>query len=138
MTYLKPIPAADVETAPFWAACREHKLIIQRCRSCGHKRFPPTRFCSECQSAEQDWTESSGRGVIFSWIVVRHPVPKEAFAPDVPYIVALVDLEEGVRMPANLEGCAPEAVRGSMPVMVGFRAVTPDVTLPVFKPALED
>ena len=135
MSYNKPVPAPDSESRPFWDACRQHKLLIQRCDSCGQNRFPPTTFCPHCQSGDTKWVAASGRGTVFSWIVVRHPVPKEVYAPDVPYVVAIIELAEGVRMVGNIEGCVPEAVAAKMPVSVGFRDVSPDLTLPVFSPS---
>lgn len=135
MTYAKPLPVVDVETRPFWDACREGKLKIQRCTNCGHKRFPPTFYCSKCNSPGHDWIESSGRGRVFSWIVVRHPVPREVYAADVPYVVALIELDEGVRIASNIVGIEPEKVTANMPVRVIFKSVTPEITLPIFEPA---
>jgi uncharacterized OB-fold protein len=137
MTYAKPLPAADVETKPFWDGCREGKLLLQRCTQCGHVRFPPTHFCAKCDSAGCEWIESSGRGRVFSWIVVRHPVPRDVYAADVPYVVALVALDEGVRIPSNIIGIAPDQVTADMPVRVVFREATPEITLPQFEPATE-
>lgn len=134
MSYAKPLPVADSETRPFWDACQSGKLTIQRCISCGHVRFPPTRFCSKCRSAECEWIESKGQGRVFSWIVVRHPVPRDVYAKDVPYVVALIELDEGVRIPSNIVDCTPEDVTAGMPVSVTFRAVTPEITLPLFQP----
>ena len=79
--------------------------------------------------------EASGRGRVFSWIVVRHPVPKEVYADEVPYIVAIVALVEGVRMVGNLVGIDPDQVTADMPVVVRFDNVTDDITLPAFAPA---
>jgi uncharacterized OB-fold protein len=135
MTYSKPLPVLDPESRPFWEACKQHKLRFQRCRACSHPRLPATSFCPKCQSPEFDWVDASGRGKVFSWIVVRHPVPRDVYAQDVPYVVALVQLEEGPRLPTNIVGCAPEAVTAYMPVQVTFRDVTPEITLPVFEPA---
>ncbi|HTJ65759.1 MAG TPA: Zn-ribbon domain-containing OB-fold protein [Alphaproteobacteria bacterium] len=135
MSYEKPLPALDPESTPFWQACKEHTLKIVKCGACGHLRFPPTSFCPACNSDRIEWVEASGKGTVFSWIVVRHPVPKDVYAGDVPYVVALVTLEEGVRMPTNIVGCAPEDVTAYMPVRVQFRDVTPEITLPVFAPA---
>jgi hypothetical protein len=132
---MKPLPAPDPESAPFWEACKAHTLKIVRCLDCGHVRFPPTSFCPHCQSARHKWVEASGKATVFSWIVVRHPVPKDVYAGDVPYIVALVTLEEGVRMPTNIIDCAPEAVTANMKLTVRFRDVTPEISLPVFAPA---
>ncbi len=97
-------------------------------------RFPPTRFCPHCQSVAAEWIAASGNATVFSWIVVRHPAPRDIYAADVPYIVALVTLEEGVRMPTNIVDCAPGDVTASMSVRVLFRDVTPEISLPVFSP----
>ena len=71
---------------------------------------------------------------MFSWIVVRHPVPRDIYAQDVPYVVALVELVEGVRIPSNIVECTPEDISAGMPVKVVFRPVTADITLPLFEP----
>jgi uncharacterized OB-fold protein len=132
--WTKPIPAPDSDSAPFWDACKEHRLTVQRCRSCGTLRFPPNRTCADCRSTDMEWTGVSGRATLYSWIVVRHPVPREVYAGDVPYVVALVDLEEGVRMVSNLEGCAPEKVESGMPLEVVFQAGQGGFVLPKFVP----
>ncbi len=137
MSYAKPLPVVDVETKPFWDACKQGKLMLQRCTQCGHYRFPPTYFCSKCRSAECEWVESKGHGRVFSWIVVRHPVPRDVYATDVPYVVALVELDEGVRIPSNIVGIVPEKVTAGMPVRVIFRQATPEITLPLFELASE-
>jgi uncharacterized OB-fold protein len=107
---------------------------LQRCGDCGRYRFPAARLCPHCRSARSEWVAASGNGTIFSWIVVRHPVPRDVYAGDVPYVVALVELDEGVRMPSNVVGCTPEEIYAGMPVSVVFRQVTPQVTLPLFTP----
>jgi uncharacterized protein len=135
VSYLKPLPVLDPETRPFWEACQRGRLMLQRCSDCSHVRFPPTYFCARCRSEKCEWIESKGEGRVFSWIVVRHPVPRDMYALDVPYVVALIELAEGVRIPSNIVGCAPEEVTAGMPVSVVFRAVTPDITLPLFLPA---
>jgi uncharacterized OB-fold protein len=134
MPYMKPLPVLDPESTPFWEGCRAHVLKIVRCANCGTHRFPPTSFCPACQSPAHEWIEATGKATVFSWIVVRHPVPKDVYAGDVPYIVALVTLEEGVRMPTNIVDCAPEDVTADMKLTVRFRDVTPEIALPVFAP----
>jgi uncharacterized OB-fold protein len=134
MSYAKPLPVPDADSRPFWEGCHHHKLLIMRCNRCGQVRFPPTTFCSRCQAHEHLWIESTGRGRVFSWIVVRHPVPQEVYAEDVPYIVAVVELEEGVRIPSNIIDCTPELVRAGLPVHVVFRDVNDQISLPVFRP----
>lgn len=136
MTYAKPLPVPDPDSAHFWAGCRSHRVLIQRCRSCGTYRFPAGPVCPSCRSREADWIEAPGRGTVFGWIVVRHPVPRSVYQEDVPYIVALVTLEEGVRMATNIIGCEPEAVTAGMEVELTFHDVTVDISLPKFRPVI--
>jgi hypothetical protein len=79
-------------------------------RSARTPRFPPGPQCLQCGCESSTGSNASGRARVYSWIVVRHPVPAPIYAGDVPYVVALVELEEGVRMPTNIVDCAPEAV----------------------------
>lgn len=132
--YLRPVPVPDHQSAPFWQACREHRLALQKCGGCGTFRYPPRPVCPSCRSRGVEWTNLSGRGTVFSWITVVHPVPREVYAQDVPYVVALIDLEEGTRIASNIIGCDPAAVHGGMAVEVVFDDVTPEVTLPKFRP----
>jgi uncharacterized protein len=129
----KPSPVVDHLSEPFWRGCREDRLLIQACDACATPRFPPGPLCHACGSDRSRWIEASGRGRVYSWIVVRHPIPAEIYASEVPYVVALVELDEGVRMPTNLVGCAPEALTADMRVEVCFRDVG-DVRLPQFRP----
>lgn len=131
--YAKPLPVPDPDSAPFWDGCRDGRLLLQRCSACQAWRFPPERYCPHCQSAESAWVEASGRGRVYSWIVVHHPVPRDLYAGEVPYVVALIDLEEGARIASNIAGCAPEDVVADMPVEVSFEAVTDEITLPKFQ-----
>lgn len=132
--YNKPLPVPDADTEPFWTACRQGRLTVQCCSACGAKRLPPERFCPHCHSPDSTWEAVSGRGTVYSWIVVRHPVPGDVYGGDVPYVVALIDLAEGVRMASNIIDCEPDAVRAEMAVEVVFDPVTETVTLPKFRP----
>lgn len=134
MTYIKPRPQPDPSTAPFWDACRSHRLVIQQCTKCGKTRFPPTAYCPQCHAKEHEWIESRGRGRVYSWIVVEHPIPADVYRGDVPYVVALIDLDEGVRIVSNVVECDPYAVTADMPVQVRFDDVSDDLTLPRFTP----
>jgi uncharacterized OB-fold protein len=138
VTYHKPLPAPDPESQPFWDGCARHELLLPRCTDCGSYRFPPTTFCPECRSAETEWKESGGLGKVFSWIVVRHPVPRDVYADDVPYVVAIVELEEGVRMVANIKCDNVDAVAADMPVQIGFADVKEGMSLPFFRPRRHD
>ena len=131
--YKKPLPVPSELSAPFWEACRRHELVIQRCQNCKALRFPPAILCPECLSEATEWQKVSGRGKIFSFVVF-HRVYHPAFEADIPYTVALVELEEGPRLISNIVGCRPEQVTCDMPVEVVFEDATPKVTLPKFRP----
>lgn len=132
-TTMQPVPKPDSESAPFWDNARAGVLSVQRCESCGLHRLPATTYCPGCRSAQMQWVPCSGRGKIFSWIVVRHPVPAAAYASEVPYVVALVTLEEGPRMVSNIVDCASSDIHADMPVQVGFTE-RDGFALPVFRP----
>jgi len=134
MSAAQPVPVPDALTEPFWAGCREGRLLVQGCRDCGRSRFPPAPICPHCGSPRSGWIEASGRARIYSWIVVRHPVPAEVYAEEVPYVVALVELDEGVRMPTRIVDCEPEAVSAGMAVEVVFRPHGENFRLPLFRP----
>ncbi|MBI2207241.1 MAG: Zn-ribbon domain-containing OB-fold protein [Candidatus Rokubacteria bacterium] len=98
-----PLPAVTPETAPYWDGARDGKLLLQRCLACRAVRFYPRRTCPACWSPDVEWIEASGRGRIASFTVIHRP-PAPAFAGRVPYVVALIDLDEGPRMMANVVG----------------------------------
>ena len=110
---------------------REHRLLIQRCAGCGALRHPPRPMCPRCQSLEWDTVEATGRGTVYSFVIPHHP-PLPWF-PE-PYVVALVDLEEGTRLVSNVVGIAPDAVTIGMPVQVRYEHFEGDVVLPLFEP----
>jgi hypothetical protein len=89
-------------------------------------------MCPSCQATETDWQEASGRGTVYSWVVAAHPV-HPTLADQVPYVVGLVELEEGVRVVANVTGCEPEEVAAGMPVELYFEDVAAEVRLPNFR-----
>ena len=126
--------SVDPSTEPFWQAARERRLVAPRCADCGTFRLPPTPFCWRCQSAAVDWTELSGRGVVYTYTVVRHAT-HAALAGHLPYVIAIVELAEGPRIVTGLTGCDPADVRAGMAVQVRFEAVTDQVALPYFEPS---
>jgi uncharacterized protein len=128
----RPRPALTQDNAFWFEGAREHKLLIQRCASCGKLRHPPRPMCGECRSLEWDTVEASGRGTVYSYVVNHHPqVP----AFDYPLAVGLVELEEGTRLVANVVGVEPADVHVGMPVEVEFVDHDPELTLPAFHPA---
>jgi hypothetical protein len=126
------VPAPDPLTQPYWDAAAERRLIVQRCLACGHHQHYPRGHCTRCWRTELDWTESSGRGTVHSFTVVRR-TREPGFADAVPYVYALIDLEEGARLAANVVELEAEDVQVGMPVRVAFRRRGP-VSLPLFAP----
>jgi len=130
---MKIIPAADELTAPYWSAARERRLVIQRC-ACGRLTHPPVASCPQCHGNDFTWSEMSGRGTVYAFTVVHHSVhPVSADA--IPYVIVLVELDEGPRMLTNLRHCDPETVRVGLAVQVIFEDTDETVTLPQFAPA---
>ncbi len=132
--YSKPLPVPDLVTARFWEAAREHKLLLQRCGDCGVFQFFPQSHCRSCLSESLNWVEASGRGTIYSYTIIRR-APSAAFVQDIPYVVTLVELDEGVRMMSNVVGCVPEEVSVGMKVEVLFDHATDEIAIPKFRPA---
>ena len=129
----KPLPEITPAMAPFWEAARRHQLVVQRCTGCGALRFPARELCSRCLSCEADWVPVSGRGTVFSYAVM-HQVYHPGFADDVPYAIVVVELEEGARLLSHVVACPVRELAIGMPVEVTFETVTPEVTLPKFRP----
>jgi uncharacterized protein len=132
--YAKPLPSPDPETRPFWEALRGHRLLYQSCGGCGAGFAPYQAICPKCWSGDVVDCEASGRGTVYTFSTVyRAPMP--AFKPDLPYVVAIVELEEGVYLTTNLVGCSADDVRIGMQVEVVFEDVTDGFTLAKFRPA---
>jgi hypothetical protein len=129
--YAKPLPTLNEENRPFWDACRSGKLALQKCEQ-GHLRYPISAVCPQCLSTQYTWSEVSGRGTVFSYIVF-HQAYHPAFKADLPYNVALVQLEEGPRMYSNIVGTPNDRVRIGDAVEAVFDAVTPEITIPRFR-----
>ena len=128
------LPTPDEDTQPWWDAAREGKLLIKRCGACGKAHFYPRPFCPHCWSPDVAWEEASGKATLYTYSIVRrNDLPP--FPSRVPYVAAVVDLEEGPRMQTNLEGCAEADIAIGMPLQVAFRKETEEFTVPVFRPA---
>jgi uncharacterized OB-fold protein len=128
-TYNKLVPEPTQHSARYWQGLNERRLLLQKCPRCGKIRHYPQPMCPACHSMEVTWIEASGRGKVHSWTVAHH-----AFHPgtrdDLPYLLATVDLEEGVRMNAQLRGVAAETMYIGLPVRVAFETVKDGLTLP--------
>ncbi|MFP8877966.1 MAG: Zn-ribbon domain-containing OB-fold protein [Myxococcota bacterium] len=127
-----PLPRPTDLSKPHWDGCRDGVLRVQRCSACGAFVFIPQPICTACQGDHLEWVESSGRGRVYSFTTVHRP-PRPAF--DTPYVVAIVELEEGWHMLTNIIGCSPESVQVDMPVEVSFERMSEQITLPMFRPA---
>jgi uncharacterized OB-fold protein len=134
VTYTKPLPEKSAAALPFWEAANQDTLKIQRCRSCNAAQFYPRDLCRECWSRELDWISCSGKATVYSYTICRLP-PHPGFEEDLPLVIAIVELEEGVTMTTNIIGCDPEQVEIGMPVEAVFDHVDEDTTLVKFKPA---
>jgi len=132
--YLKPLPQIDEETRPWWEALQRRELYIQKCRDCGDLRFHPRAQCTSCLSPRTEWVRCSGRGRVYTFTTTyQNPAP--GFRESLPYIMAWVELDEGVKMLTNVVECRPEEIKIGMPVEVVYEDVTPQVTLAKFRPA---
>ncbi|MDQ0287316.1 putative OB-fold protein [Desulfofundulus luciae] len=127
-----PVPQKRPETEKFWEGCKEGKLLLQKCNDCGEYIFYPRALCPHCMSQSLSWVESSGRGEVYTFSI-HHRGPTPGFKP--PYVVALIDLEEGVRIMSNVIGCDPNEVKIGMKVKVTFEQLSEDIYLPKFVPA---
>lgn len=125
-------PTTTPDTKFFWDALKEERLLIQRCSGCTALRHPPRPMCPRCNSLAWETVAASGRGTLYSFVLPRHP-PFPWF--EGTYIVALVELAEGVRIVSNLCEVAPEEARIGMPVELFFEHFAGGVSLPQFRPA---
>jgi uncharacterized OB-fold protein len=130
----KPVPKATPVSRPFWDAAAVGELHIQRCSGCGEHVFYPRRFCPHCGSPDLAWVRAGGRAVLDSYVISHVPGP--GFADEVPYVIAIVRLEEGPRMLSRLAGVAPDpaVLELDMPLLVGFEP-RGEMAVPVFHPA---
>ncbi len=124
-----PLPQPTPLSRPHWDGCKEGKLRVQRCKDCGTFVFIPRPTCTGCLSEDLEWVESTGKGTLYSYTVVHRPQRPEF---DVPYTVAIVELEEGWHMLTNLVDVEHDAVAIGMPLQVSFKPMSDDITLPFF------
>ena len=132
-SYAKPLPEPNAVSRPYWDAAKEHRLVLQRSRKTGRYVFYPRAVSPFGADDTLDWVDASGRGTVYSYTVARRATAPQ-WNGDEPYVIAIVALEEGVHMTANIIDCDPESVRIGLPVEVAFVDVTPDVTLVQWRP----
>src|SRR5262249_20111428 len=131
MAMQRPFPVADSDSKPFWEGLARHELLIQRCDACQRHIFYPRSLCPYCFREAPSWVRSTGSGTIYSYTVVHQAYGW--FAGQVPFVIAIVELQEGVRMVTRISGSPPEAVSIGAPVQVVFEQVDEHLTLPYFQ-----
>jgi uncharacterized OB-fold protein len=136
-TYKKPLPRPNKLSAAYWEGTQQHELRIVHCTDCDHNFLPAADRCPKCLSKRVEWVRASGKGKVWSWVVF-HQRYFPAFEAELPYNVAYVELEEGPRLMTNIIDCDPGDLRCDMPVEVIFDDVTPEISLPKFRPIREE
>jgi uncharacterized protein len=132
--YAKPLPHIDEENRPWWEAAQRHELYIQKCHDCGDLRFHPRALCTNCLSSNTEWVKCKGSGHIYTFTVTNQN-GASGFRDSLPYVLAWVQLDEGVKLMTNIIDCPPDQVKIDMRVEAVFDDVTPEVTLVKFRPA---
>lgn len=129
-----PYPIPDYGTEPYWDACNEERLVMQRCSACGKFRWHPAPLCTHCAADDYTWEPLSGRGRITTWTVITHPIHPAAVSR-VPYVVVEVELDEqpSLRMLSNLVDADPDQIAFDAPVTVGFVEHPSGQKLPIFR-----
>ena len=128
------LPTIEEESRAFWEAMREGELLLRHCGACGAVTYYPRPFCPACWSEDVSWQPAGGKATLYthSTVYVNDLPP---FPEQVPYIAAVVDLEEGPRMMTRVVDCAPEDLEVGMALELTFTEVTDEVTIAVFRPA---
>ncbi|MCH8109252.1 MAG: Zn-ribbon domain-containing OB-fold protein [Chloroflexi bacterium] len=134
--YNKPIPVPQGESDEYWNKAKEGELWLRNCNSCGNPYFYPRDISPCCFSKDTSWIKASGKASLFTYAIV-HRAPHPGFAQDAPFVVAIVELEEGPHMPTNIviDDPTPENLQIGMPLEVTFVDISEKIALPKFKPA---
>ena len=133
-SYTKPLPEPNPVTKPFWDAAREHRLLIQRSLKTGRHIFYPRAISPYGAGDSLEWVQASGKGTVYSFTVARRPTSPQ-WGSEPPYVIAVVELAEGVHMTGNVVDCNPDDVRVGMAIEAAYVDVTPEVTLVQWRPA---
>ena len=128
----KNFPNPTLETEIYWQGCRDHKLLVQQCASCGNVQFYPRVMCTNCISKDVEWIKASGAGKIKSFTIIHRAISK-AYLEEVPYVVALIELEEGPTIMSNIIDCEPKSLVIGMDVEVTFENWSEAISIPKFR-----
>ncbi|HWE76656.1 MAG TPA: Zn-ribbon domain-containing OB-fold protein [Stellaceae bacterium] len=126
------LPFATIDTKSFWDGCLDGQLLLQRCRACSALRHPPSPICPTCLGDAHEWISARGRGTVYTFTVVREA--RRGWEKFVPYVLAVIALEEGPHILSNIVDIAPEQVAIGMPVEVTFADLGGSTKLPLFRP----
>ncbi len=133
----RPLPAPITpETQPYWDGLKEGKLMLPKCEDCNQPFFYPRILCPQCQSRRITWMQASGKGKLYSFEIVHQQLDRRFKVPP-PYILAMIELDEGPRLMSNLINIEadPQVLQCDMPVEVVFETLTDEITIPLFQPA---
>jgi len=128
----KPVPSSTDASQPFWEGCSLGVVRLRHCPACKLYYAPPRAICS-CGNARMTWVDASGHGKVFSYTIV-HRAPDPAFKADLPYVIAIVELDEGAKLLSNVVGCPPDKVSVGMPLEACCQEVAAGIGLPRFQP----
>jgi uncharacterized OB-fold protein len=132
--YQRPVPIPDEASKPFFDGARQRRLMVQRCSACGTMMWPAKPACINCLSPDVEWVQVSGKATLYSFVLM-HQVYHPAFATEIPYNIAEVDLAEGLRIISNIVGCSNADLVIGMELEVTFEDVSDEVTVPKFRSA---
>ena len=134
--YSKPIPSPQGESDYYWQKAKEHELWLRKCDDCGQPYFYPRDISPCCFSKNTSWIQASGNATLYTYGIVQR-APHPGFRDDVPFVTAIVELEEGPRMATNIVIDEPteDNLKVGMALQVTFEDITDDIALPKFRPA---
>jgi uncharacterized OB-fold protein len=131
--WTKPLPTPDDVNREYWQAAADGRLLIQTCPQCGQRQFYPRALCTHC-GGQPEWLECTGRGTVHTRTIIRQ-MGMKPFRNELPYVVAMIELEEGPLVMSNVTDCDPDAVKIGMPVEVHFIRAADDIGIPMWRPA---
>lgn len=129
-----PLPEITRVSEPFYKAAKDRRLLIQRCKDCNNVISYPKCVCPHCWSTNLEWFVSKGKGKLYSYTIVNTGAPED-FKQALPYVIGVIDVDEGVRMVSWVVGCEHEDIKCDMDVEVTFKDLNEDFALPMFKPS---
>ena len=133
-TISRPIPKLNADTEEWWAGLRRHELLVQECASCGHLLHPPGPMCPECRSLDRGWRKCSGKGKVYSWVIINRPMHPYFFGK-APFPVVLVEMEEGFRVVGSID-CEIDQLCDGLPVEADFQDESDEFSMLLFRVVL--